>query len=283
MVDPRQAAIRGRGHRADEQNAVDFAGRQRSRVPRDHLRSDEDRVRRADARADRRRRRRAAYRNHHRHAQREGRARGRGGSGSRRPGAPHPLGHHYRSQRTHAGGTNDRRVLGLGDAREAAGRGPQLCARRARNEALPGGVVPCGDDLRQQLSECRPAECVRRVRSTPARNRRARLRLRHQQLREHRRRLLRNDARSHSRDCSTGRRRAAAPDSDTRRTPIVQVAAQPVRGPRSAGDQARQQLPDDRRAHQRDRLEEIPAADQRRQVRRGGRRRAAIRCAAART
>ena len=39
-------------------------------------------------------------------------------------------------------------------------------------------------------------------------------------------------------------------------------------------DPARQQLPDDRRAHERDRLEEVSAADQGRQVRRGRRRRA---------
>ncbi len=110
------------------------------------------------------------------------------------------------------------------------------------------------------------------VRPARAGNRRAHQGLRRQRLREHRRRLLRHDARSHPRDCRAGRRRAGAEDSDGRRPSVVQVAPHAVRGARSARGARRQQLPDDRRAHERNRLEEISTADQRRQVRRGGRR-----------
>ena len=85
--DARQAALRRRRDRADQQDAVDFARRERPGVPRGHLRSDEGRVRRAGARAHRRRRRRAAHRDDHRHAQRQGGAAGGGRSRSRRQGA----------------------------------------------------------------------------------------------------------------------------------------------------------------------------------------------------
>ena len=50
MDDARQAAVRRGRDGADEQDAVDFARRQRPGVPRGHLRSDEGRVRRAGAR-----------------------------------------------------------------------------------------------------------------------------------------------------------------------------------------------------------------------------------------
>ncbi len=115
--------------RADQQDAVDFAGRQRSGVPRGHLRSDEGRVRRTGARAHRRRRRRAAHRNDHRHAQRQGGAAGGGRSRSRRQGADHPVGDHHRSQRPHAVRPDHRRVLGVGDAR--AGRSPSASTARS--------------------------------------------------------------------------------------------------------------------------------------------------------
>ena len=257
---------------SDQQDAVDFAGRQRPRVPRGHLRPDEGRVRRAGAGAHRRRRRRAAHRDDHRHAEREGRdARsGRGRPG--RQGADHPVGDDYRSQRTDLVRADDRRVLGVGDAREAARGRDQLRARRPRDAAVSRRALARRDDVRQQLSQCRAAERVRPVRPARAGDRRARQGFRHQRLRQHRRRLLRDDARSHPRDRRTGRRRAGAQDSDGGRPAVVQVAAHAVRRPRSARRAPGQQLPDDRRAHERHRLEEISAADQGRQVRRGRRR-----------
>ena len=74
----------------------------------------------------------------------------------------------------------------------------------------------------------------------------------------------------HPRDCRAGGRRPGEKDSDGRRAAVVQIAPHAVRRPRSADRPCGQQLPDDRRAHERDRLEEVPAADQGRQVRRSG-------------
>ena len=165
MDDPGQAALRRRRDGADQQDAVDFARRQRPGVPRGHLRPDEGRVRRTGARAHRRRRGRAAHRNDHRHAQRQGCA-ARGVR--RRPrgeGADHPVGDHHRSQRPHALGTNHRRVLGVGDARQAARRRHQLRAGCARDEAVSCRTVARRNDICQLLSERGAAERVRPVRS----------------------------------------------------------------------------------------------------------------------
>ena len=274
MDDARQAPLCRRRARADQQDALDLARCQRPGIPRGHLRSDERRVRRANTRAHRRRGGRPAHRDDHRHAQRESCPACRRRNRSRRSGADHSVGDDHRSQRPHAVGTDDRRVLGLGDARPAARRGYQLRARRARDEAVSRGAVACGDNLRQQLPERRAAERVRPVRPARARNRRAREGFRRQRVREHRRRLLRHDARSHSRDRRTsGRRpRRKIPTADGR--PSFKSAHTQFAGLEVLSDPTRQQLPDDRRAHERDRLEEVSAADQGRQVRRGGGRRA---------
>ena len=63
-----------------------------------------------------------------------------------------------------------------------------------------------------------------------------------------------------------GRRAAACGRADLPR-------ADPVQRPRGADDPARRQLPDDRRAHQRHRLDEVRPPDHRRRLQRGGRRR----------
>ena len=57
-----------------------------------------------------------------------------------------------------------------------------------------------------ELPERRPAQRLRPVRRAPRRNQRARPGLRHQRLREHRRRLLRYHARPHRGDCESCRR-----------------------------------------------------------------------------
>ena len=102
----------------------------------------------------------------------------RGGrSRSRGERADHPLGNHHRSQRPHAVGTDHRRVLGVGDARQAARRRHQLRARGARDEAVSCRTVARGDDVRQLLSERGAAERLRPVRSARAGNRRARSRI----------------------------------------------------------------------------------------------------------
>ena len=164
MDDARQAAVRGGRDRADQQDAVDFAGRQRSRVPRGHLRSDEGRVRRAGARAHRRRRRRAAHRNDHRHAQRQGGAARRGRSRSRRQGADHPVGDHHRSQRPHAVRPDDRRVLGVGDAR--AGRSPSASTARSARARCGRTSPSCRAPRRRSSAAIRTPGCRTRSAST---------------------------------------------------------------------------------------------------------------------
>ena len=132
----------------------------------------------------------------------------------RRKGSHHSVGHDHRPQRTNAVGPDDRRLLGVGDARASARRRHQLRARCARDAAVPRGAVARRHDVRQLLSECRAAERLRRVRPARSGNRRADQGLRRQRLRQHRRRLLRDDARSHPRDCRTGVGGSAAEDPD---------------------------------------------------------------------
>ena len=66
------------------------------------------------------------------------------------------------------------------------------------------------DVVRERLSECRPAERLRRVRRGAVRDGGADPRVRDQRLRQHRRRLLRHDARAHP-PHSRSRRRALPP------------------------------------------------------------------------
>ena len=70
--------------------------------------------------------------------------------------------------------------------------------------------------LRQLLSERRPAERLRRVRRAADADRRLPARVRHQRLRQHRRRLLRHDAGSHRGDRGRRGRPAAAANSRMR-------------------------------------------------------------------
>ena len=98
----------------------------------------------------------------------------------------------------------------------------------------------------------------------PGRNQRARPGLRHQRLRQHRRRLLRHDARPHRGDRrrrSTALRRGQL-EAPTRCRARDLDAPHRALGPRAADDSPRHQLPDGRRADQRHRLGEVLAADQ---------------------
>ena len=88
--------------------------------------------------------------------------------------------------------------------------GPQL---RARREAAPSARRGARADrglLRERLSECGPAECLRRVRRAGLRDRGAARRMGRERARQHRRRLLRHDARAHRAHRARRRRRAAA-------------------------------------------------------------------------
>ena len=81
------------------------------------------------------------------------------------------------------------------------------CALGARDmRPYVAELARLADLLRQLLSERRPAERVRRIRRAAGRHRGTSPGLRGERLREHRRRLLRHDARSHRGDCRGGRK-----------------------------------------------------------------------------
>ena len=78
----RQAALGRRRARADQQDPVAIAQRQRSRLPRGRFRRGQSRLSRADRRAGRRRRRLHPDRDCIRHAERQGRDHGDAGGGA---------------------------------------------------------------------------------------------------------------------------------------------------------------------------------------------------------
>ena len=121
--------------------------------------------------------------------------------------------------------------------------------------------------LRELLSERRPAERVRRLRRDARAHLGAPARVRRARLGEHRRRLLRHDARAHR--AIAGAVRGLAP----RRPPAPDGFMRLSRA-RAAHRPPRDGLRDDRRAHQRDRLEALRAPGSRRRLRERARGRA---------
>ena len=189
-----------------------------------------------------------------------------------------------RSGRTLSGQTLDAFYVSIRHARPfSVGINCALGARDMRPYIAE--LARDGRVLRQRLSERRPAQRVRPVRRAARRDRRAAARLRRQRLRQHHRRLLRDDAGSHRGGAQGGRGAGAAGaagrfvagSSPTARSSDIEAPARtatiallPVLRPRDADHPARQQLPDDRRAHQRHRLGEVRPPDQERQLRRSG-------------
>ncbi len=205
------AALRRRRNRPDGQDALALAQSRRSIVSRRHVRSSEGRVRRAGARPARWRRRRAARRDDLRHAQREGRAR-RDRRGLRVAQGAHArddLGDDHRSERTHAVGTNRRCVLAIRDARAPALGRRELRARRGARCARTWSASRATrtySSARTRTRDCRTRSRrpdTTRCRSKPPRSSAS---WPSDGLREHRRRLLRHDARSHSRHRASRRR-----------------------------------------------------------------------------
>ncbi len=247
-------------------------------VPRHDVRRGAGRVRRPGARPHRRRRRPPAARDDLRHAQRQGRHRGdrervRGEGPA--PAGLH-LGHDHRSQRPHALGPDDRRVLHLHPPRAAARHRHELRARRTRDASAPRGAGAARRVLRALLPERRPAERLRSVRPAARRDGGSPRVVRHRRTREHRRRLLRDDARSHQGDRARDRRPAGAPTTRgfvgpaDRRTPSAERRTlHAVLRPRDAHHPSRQQLSDDRRADERHRLGKVRAPHQERRLHRG--------------
>ena len=172
------------------------------------------------------------------------------------------LGDDHRSQRPDAVGPDARRLLHLDRARPAVQRRHQLRARRPRDAALHGRARPHRRQLRDLLPQRRAAQRLRRVRPAGRGNRGAAGRVRRERLPEHRRRLLRHHPGAHRGHRPRRRRHRAAAASGRRRARQRLRPPHSLLGPRDAGAAPRQQLPDDRRAHQRHRLEALRAAGQ---------------------
>ena len=119
----------------------------------------------------------------------------------------------HRPERTHAVGADPRRVLRLDPARAAVQRGHQLRVRRQPDAAVRRRTVAHRRRVRLVPSQRRPAKRLRRVRRGAAGNGSTASRVRRGRRSQHRRRLLRHDARSHPGDSRGGRRTAASPKS----------------------------------------------------------------------
>ena len=170
---------------------------------------------------------------------------------TRRAPAADDLGHHHRQERPHALGPDRRGLLDLDRARAAAsasastarsararcGRTSRSSRRRRRRPTsaatrTPACPTPSAGTTRRRR---RPRGCSREFAdSGPG---------------QHRRRLLRHDARPHPRH-RRGGRRASPPRACRRRA----ARSPQLQRPRAADHPARQQLHHDRRAHQRHRL-----------------------------
>ena len=125
-------------------------------------------IARRSTRPDRGRRRPAAGRDHVRHAERQGRDLRHRRSLSRRRGeraAGDDLRHDHRPLRAHAVGPDDGGVLELGAPCASRSRSAST-ARSAPSEMRPhiAELARVADTLRLRLSQCRPAERVRRLR-----------------------------------------------------------------------------------------------------------------------
>ncbi len=124
-------------------------------------------------------------------------------------------GHDHRCFGAHALRPDARGVLGFGAPRAPARRGAQLRARRGADAPLHRGDFPRRGHVRFLLSERRPAQSDERhrLRRNAGDHGAADRGFRQERLRQHRRRLLRNDARAYPRDRRGGREAAAAEPS----------------------------------------------------------------------
>ncbi len=246
---------RGLG-RALERGALALAQGGRSELPLGHVRPGTGVLCGADPCARGGRRRPAADRDRLRHAQRQGGDRGRAG---RRAGpAALAVVHRDRPVRPQSLRADRRGVLGLGRAREAAGRRRQLLARRRADAAVRARPRADRVHLRRLPPECGaperdgdPRRAARRHQPLPGR-------VRPRRPRQPRRRLLRDTPGARRGDQARGRRRPPAHDPDPGAAPSFQR-------PGAVRDRRRHGLRDDRRAHERHGLRPLPQAD------RGGR------------
>ena len=185
--------------RADQPHGVDFAGRQRSRLPQRQLRRAARGLQGAGARADRRRRRHHPDRNDLRHAERQGGGL-RDARGVRREGpraADHDFRHDHGSLRAHAVGPDGGSLLVLDAPPAAVLDRIELRARRRADAALSSTSSPHVADTRiigypnaglpNAMGEYDESPDEMACQSSVARR----------TVAQHRRRLLRHDARAH--------------------------------------------------------------------------------------
>ena len=260
------AALRRRRPRPDHPDGLDLARTSTTPAPATSPSTSSSTAYLEAARGLRRRRRRPApHRDDLRHPQRQGRdLRGRDAlRGARPPLAGHHLRHDHRRVRPHAVRPGDRGVLGLGPARPAARRRPQLRARRQGDAPLHRRAVP---DRRLASSPATPTPgCPTPSASTTRRPRRPPTFIAEfadAGLRQPRRRLLRHHARAHrarSPRRSTGKPRRDEPPSSQ---PAMRLS-----GLEPFTDHRGQPLRQRRRAHQHHRLGEVPQPDQGRRLR----------------
>ncbi len=267
----RPHALRGRRARAHEPHGVALAEGQRSGLPQHELRRTGRDLCRGHARAGRRRRRHDPGRDDLRHAEREGGAL-RGAAGARRAASvdlpilsparsPMPPAARSPGRPSRPSGTPIRHarplVVGLNCALGAKQLRPYVeeLARIADTYvcAYPNAGLPNAFGEYDEAA-CETAALLRDFAD--------------ERLRQHRRRLLRDDARAH-RAHPRGRRRAAAAQARRRSSRARRLAGlEPLNiGP---GQPVRQR----RRAHQRHRLGEVPPPDRSGRLRRRARGRA---------
>ena len=186
---------------------------------------------------------------------------------TRHPPADHDLGHDHRPLGPHPVGPDPDGLLALGAPCRSAHHRPQLRARRPR-DARPHrrAVAASADTLVCAYPNAGLPNEFGGYDESPESMARAGRRVRRSRPRQHRRRLLRHDARPHPRHRRGGRRQSAAADP---RDPAPDAAL----GPRALHADEGNPVRERRRAHQRHRLGPVPQADHRRRLRRRARRR----------
>ena len=157
----------------------------------------------------------------------------RGLRGARRRGAGDDLRHHHRPLRPPAVGPDAGRRSGIRCATPTPFTDrAQLRARRQGDARAYRRDRPRRRHVRLRLSERRPAERVRRLRREPGIHGRAARRIRRRRAGQHRRRLLRHDARAHPRHRRGGRRQGAARNSRRCRAQLRLSGLEPSRSRR---------------------------------------------------
>ena len=263
-------ALRGGGAGPHQPDGVALARRQRPRLPQHRVRRPRSDLRRGGAGPSRRRGRHPARGDHLRHAERQG-GHLRGGEtlrGARSPGTGDDLGHHHRRQRTDPLRTDHRGILEFGVTRPPAEHRAQLRARRQGASSVRTGALPRRADVREHPSQRRSAERIRSLRRESGVHGGDASGVRGIRTGEPGRRVLRDHAPAHPGD----RRRGKGPP-----TPVgaADRAVDPPQRTRAARDRTGKHFRQRRRAHQRDRLAQVRAADPGRRLRRSGGDRAA--------